>query len=84
MTGKSPIMCEVCKVFNLKTVALGLLRAGAYLSVNPMQSSATAVVHILVEAFRPSPTLMSHMVQILQTCPDITSLTVLLIQRKSH
>lgn len=44
MTGKSHIMCEVCTVFNLKTVALGLLRADAYVSVNPKQSSATAVV----------------------------------------
>jgi len=42
-----------------------------------MQSSATAVVDFL-------PTLMSHMVQILQESPHITSLTIFLIKKKSH
>ncbi len=48
-----------------------------------MQSRATAAIDILVEDFLTSPTLMSHMVQIRQTSPDITFLSLKKVSLKA-
>lgn len=79
MTGKLHIMNTVwCFILRqLPTVCSEAY--GCIWICKPMQSSVTAVVDFLADDFLP--TLMSHMVQILQTSLDITSLTIFLIKK---